>query len=721
MPSYSFVKKMFLSGVLLSLVTVAPSAFAQGDVPVLGKSLETDQPIEISADKLEYLKDEDRYRADGSVTITRGDLNLTADHVILNNKTGLIFAEGGVILDDGEDTLSSDVLEFNFLEKTGVAVPGSLFIEEENLYLRATRLAKTSELRYDLEGWQATACETEEGKSPLWHIRGRKASAELGGYLVARDVRFYIKKVPVFYTPFFFLPLKTERQSGLLIPQVGGSTLDGLRYNQSLFWAISPSQDATISLDYRSLRGVGGELEYRYKLSRDSEGGLIAKLFEDKIEDKTRTELQYYHVRRFTRDFQSKLNVHLVNDIDQFRDLDDSTAGRIQQSLYSSFVVFHRWDNQEVYLQAQFTKDLLSESQTTLQKIPEIGYRIIEYRLGPLPVYAGLESTAVYFWRDDEDEANGLIRAKRLDAYPRVTGRLKLAGLVITPHAGYRATWYSRQVDSNASKTRGVGVYGVGANTRLVRTFKTGGGARILHQVQPDLEYEYVPFVDQSTIPHFDDVDQLPRKNDLTYSLTNRMVFYGAEEKDGPFRREIIFLKLTQSYDLHAKRTRQDPGPSRPLSNVRSEGTLRPFQKVTLDLEVFYNFYRDETVAFNSDLGFDLAKFWIVSVGQRYTRKGALLPRGEIFNVLSQVEENFWFNQSSPMIRFWTAKSRMAIASTVVLKNEVFYDSDAKKLAEAFYGLEFIGQCWGFEVNYQDLPDKNQFSFMLTLRSDGTK
>jgi len=629
----------------LTALFFSSPALAQLFPQTLPQVKNDDQPIEITSDQIEYLKDEDRYIANGSVDLKQGSIHLTADHVVLEKGAGIASASGHAVLREGDDVLSSDHLEYNLRSRTGTAVPGGLFVKKENYHLQSSRLEKTGEDQYKLKGWTITSCDTDEGESPGWQFRGRTARVDFGQYLVARDVVFYVKGIPVLYTPYLILPMKTTRQSGFLIPRFGYNTVDGVRVSEDLFLAIGPSQDATLTLDYRSIRGTGAGIEYRYKLSRGSEGQLHYTVFDDHITDSRRTETSYLHVQRFTKDFQARLNVHLVSDVNQFRDLSTSPAVRLQQSLASTFVVFRRWDNQELSLSARLTRDLVTRTNTTLQELPKGTYNLREYRLGDLPVYAGLDVTAVNFWREKEDPSAGLIRAVRLDAFPRIWTRMNLGGIILTPRAGYRETWYSRSCDKDPGQVacretdsparRGLEILNLGADTRLTKQLESPGSGRLIHFIEPAVVYDYVPLVDQLRLPLFDDVDQLPRKNSITYSLTNRLVREDGDDPQKPSSLEWIFWKLTQTYDLHAKRLESDPGITRPFSNLRSESILRPFKQTTLDIDTFYNLYRRETVSFNSDLQLQVIRPWKIGLGQRYTREGAPGPNGDPINPLS--------------------------------------------------------------------------------------
>jgi len=716
---HRYFQRIGAASALWIALLIASSTFGESPQTVPPSSdpiLKSKEPIEITADQIQYLKDSDFYIADGSVNVVRGGVHLQADHVTLDHGTGQVKAAGHAVLRDGDDVVSGEELDYNFNTKKGTVLPGKLFIEKDNYHVDADQMDKTGENHYDLKAWSLTSCDTQDREAPLWRFRGQTARLDVGHTLVAHNVILYVKDVPVLYTPYLMFPAGTERQSGFLPTRFGYNTTDGLIVDQDLYWAISPSQDMTLTLDYRSIRGTGLGLEYRYRLSRTSEGELHYAVFNDHITGDLRTETEFQHTQRFTPDFQARLNVHLVSDINQFRDLSTSTSERTQPTIQSNFVIFRRWDNQELYLKALVTKDLVTESNTTLQVLPELGYSLQEYRLGDSPLYLGLDAKADNFWREHEDPAAGLIRAQRLDVFPRVWTRLDLGGLVLTPRAGYRETWYSRDLVSDSPTQRGVEVLDLGANTRVYKAFESSGPRQLVHYIEPAAVYDYVPFVDQTRLPHFDDIDQLPRKNDVTYSLTNRLVLEDHSDPGKTSARELIFWKLTQTYDIHARRLENDPGPSRPLSNLRSESIIRPWTGASLDVDTFYDLYQRKTVSFNTDLQLKGLHPWTIDLGQRYTREGAVAPNGDPFNALAPGDPAFWYSQASPLIRYLTGEIRIDLPGKVILSAKTYYDIQDRVFAENDYGMEYVGQCLGIGVSYQRLPDRTQFNWMITLR-----
>lgn len=705
---------------ILGLQFVAPSSWAQEVVPFAGS-----EPVEITAEKLEYFKDEDRFVAEGAVKIIQGNLRFTSDYAELDNKSQWLTAQGQVDLYDGESHLTGDWLKYNLDTDEGVFLQGTLFVEQEHFYLESEQIEKLSGDRYRFEAGSLTTCDFKEGQCPLWQIRARRSRMKLDGYLFARDVVFEIKGVPVFYLPYLIIPVKTTRQTGLLVPRIGYNTDEGLKINEDFFWAIAYNQDATFSLDYRSGRGIGGGLEYRYLLDRESGGTITTRYFNDRIAERQRREGILQHRQVFSQDLQAQLNAHVVSDREQFRDLSEITRDRIRSSLGSSLIVYRRWDQHYLYLLAQYTQDLLAKDDLTLQKLPELGYRLQAYRIGALPLYLQVEAQATHFWREKEVQVpeqpkENKVRAQRLDLFPRLTGQVNLVGMVVTPRVGFRGTWYNRSLSKNSAVHRNLPIFDVGMNTRLHRSYSLSDTSRFRHSIEPAMIYEYTPDVDQDNLPKFDEVDELPVKNLVTYSLTNRLVgYFNGENKEGTLRREVVMLKVTQSYDIHEKRKDGDQGSARPFSNVRGELTLHPFSNVQLDVDSFYNLYESEAVTINIDIESRFRSFVVLSIGQRYTREDFAFPRGDVFNPLARPDESLWYAGRAPMVRFYTGALRLNFPFGLNLANRTYYDAEAEDFAEIDYELRYDGQCWGLIVSYIDLPEENQFSFMITLKTAG--
>ena len=91
--------------------------------------------------------------------------------------------------------------------------------------MSGAEIAKTGEQTYRFENGRFTTCRCEEGEREPWEIEAEQAELEIGGYGTARNTRFEVLGVPVVWLPWMIYPLKTERQTGLLFPEISAGSL----------------------------------------------------------------------------------------------------------------------------------------------------------------------------------------------------------------------------------------------------------------------------------------------------------------------------------------------------------------------------------------------------------------------------------------------------------------------------------------------------------------
>ncbi len=82
-----------------------------------------------------------------------------------------------------------------------------------------------------------------------------------------------IKDVPILYTPYFIYPIKTERETGFLVPNAGyNSELGGAYIQPKFFWNIDVDQDATFaSLIAANAPPALHSAEHRLALKKNSD------------------------------------------------------------------------------------------------------------------------------------------------------------------------------------------------------------------------------------------------------------------------------------------------------------------------------------------------------------------------------------------------------------------------------------------------------------------
>ncbi len=674
--------------------TILFPALIKAEAPALEKYAKTSEPITINADTLEYNKEKDTYYAKGNVVIVQGKIKVTADEVTVNNDTGDAFASGNVVIIDGEDTLSCESLNLNMNTKAGVIHNGRMFIKKGNYRIEGNEFEKLSEDRYKIDKGSLTTCDAQ---IPDWRFRGSDINIYPNDYLTSWNTVFYIKDIPSFYLPYVALPIKTKRQTGFLIPRVGYSTKEGFKIKEAFFWAIADNMDATIYTDYRSEKGLGTALEYRYVLSPYSRGNLYTNYVNEWLTGREKWEGKYLIEHAFTERLNAKANVNYVSDKSYYKDYSETTYERIQRSTDSNVWITQNWPSSSLYLWTQYTKDLTKVNDETVQRLPELGYKIVENRLYELPIFYSLNSAATNFERDFG------ITGQRIDINPKLKAEINLfRTFVFSPRGELRETLYSRSKDTEESTHRFL--YSVGANlsTKINRIFNTEGLGtidRIRHSIEPEIDYEYIPYVNQTQLPQFDAVDNIAKKSLVYYAITNRFsarYTKGAEIK----KLEFLMLKLSQSYDINEEiRYYNLATPKRPFSDIRAELNIKSESMLNLFIDTKYNPYTGYITETNSDLRFQIGRFWYLTAGERYTK----IPR----------------------IEFLTGGMGFSFPFGIDISGTVWYDLYLGRLREENYILKYARQCWSagivfnHRLNIENNIEKDVYQFLFTVELRG--
>src|SRR5262249_42417115 len=147
------------------------------------------------------------------------------------------------------------------------------------MVLTGESIQRLSENRYDVEQGSYTNCNGDLIRDPsaaecsfAWKLYGRRLSITFEEYAHVHDALIYIKDVPVIYMPYFMVPIKTIRQSGLLMASFTYQSNLGNGFRLPFFWAIAPWQDMTITPTFYSSTGYHLGVNYRYIYSANRLG-----------------------------------------------------------------------------------------------------------------------------------------------------------------------------------------------------------------------------------------------------------------------------------------------------------------------------------------------------------------------------------------------------------------------------------------------------------------
>lgn len=691
----------------LLLILVPLPAPAQvpdlGELKRLQESFQTrGVAVELSADEMSYSREEDVVTGEGHVRLNQGTLSLEADRAQLYRRTGRVTASGSLRARDGDDTFQADSLDLDLMTRSGVMTNGRFFLARDHYFISGTRIERLADESYSLEDATITSCDdpAEAGGRTAWKIRARKLRVEPEQYLTARDVVFSVFDVPVVYLPYILWPVKTERQSGLLAPSLGYSTSEGVKIRQPLFVTLGPSQDLTLTLDERTQRGTGVELEYRYKLSRRSQGVLEVDVFHDHELDLVRRRVAMTQVIQFSDRLELRLAGEYLSDDTILRDLASDTANRTKQFVESNLFLSYRDSIQSATGLVRFTRDLANPTANETQLLPQIIYRLPSLRVSRAPLFVSAEGSYTNFWRDEPGAT------QRVDAFSVAVWRQDTPlGLVFTPRLGVRETTYWQEASLGGDLRRTLGIAGLGASSQVRRVFAPDRAAEMVHTFEPALLYTYIGNPHEVAYPQFDEIDAIDEQSLVTATLTNRLVVPSLLPSTDDW--EPLWVRFTQTYRL----AYEPAGDA--WSALRGEATFRSRRALQLDIDAFFDYALRTLTVFDTELHARDPRYGDISVGHRSTRPDVpLAQRGDILDPLAL---GGLVTNPHPEIDYYTISARAYLPLGLEIANKTYYNRQTGKYTEIAYGIQYRAQCWSIAFTYQDFPDKNEFAVMVTL------
>jgi LPS-assembly protein len=543
---------------------------------------------------------------EGNVEISVDQELIRAQKAEVNLVTRDVLARSEVIVISKDVYLEGDEINYNLNTKVALVKGG--FVQSGPVSFEGSIIRKTEENRFYAEDASYTTCATCPAG---WSFSGKSIDAKIGGYAFIKYPILRFGDFPVLILPRLIVPLKSTRQSGLLVPSLGFSEKGGLALSESYFWAISRSQDMTFTLRQFQRRGLKSSIEHRYVLSPASRGETRASQIVDKsytLDGQPRGEFltlprgffHYDHHYELPDGFVQRLEVNYVTDLRYVRDFAEDFQGMHgDPSLSNNVSLAKNSENTHASIDASFyinllkfedsvnaQGDALSRNDDAVHRWPEIRYHIAEQEIGSTNLFWRLDFDYTQFTRRDfsYDDISGsgvnrrassirdgfdpnqdLIRTgHRTIIEPTLSYPIQLGKVIeLLPEVSY----YEAQYRFTPTST---GDYQQNASLRYLRTdigAKTifsgvfGGNeplsTRYKHEIIPEITYSEIPWMERPDHVFFGKFENQPysrRDANLTTSdffdnVNNGLQF---DYRDRVFDKRILFLgianTLTEKY-----------------------------------------------------------------------------------------------------------------------------------------------------------------------------
>ncbi len=532
-------------GVLLSS-SVASSARAAAERARL------ENPFEITADRIDYDGDRDLYVATGNVRVVQPERSLRAHWVAFSAVTRIGVAEGDVELLDAGTRLAAEFMVFDVDTLRGMLFQGVLDAGNEGFRVRARELIRTGENTFTARDAIFSTCRCEPGERLPWQLSSREADVELGEYGTIKNSTLDILGVPVLWIPWAFFPVKSERETGLLLPdlQLGGRGGYGLGI--PFFWAAHPQLNVIATQRFMSERGYKQDLEFEYVFGERSEGDLFVAGLRDGYDDPSRAPKEarwsvlWDHDQMLPWELRWQTDLKLASDNVYAEDFDELREFREFRFLESTTNVARSFgrsgavggmvgarfaDAQEGLLIGSEYDDAddwllqrLVEGRFDVQPGGAVGPLGLEFRMDSEVIQFGAlrhhESTfaskgalssaggarfydtgidGFFSNADDFGQADGVFepgealaeRGTRAVLHPRVARAFRVGRFAeVVPEIGWSQTLYA--TDRQEFSERGLLTGRVDVRGRLARDYSVAGGGSMRHVIEPRVGWAYV-------------------------------------------------------------------------------------------------------------------------------------------------------------------------------------------------------------------------------------
>lgn len=292
--------------------------------------------VSLEADRLTYIE-KNIIKAEGNVIIYYKDMLLTADAVQYNKSNNNVEARGNVTINDKDSYINADKISIDLDNKKGFIENGNGYYYPDK-YFKASKMKKLGTNNYILDNATFTGC---EGKNPDWSFTAGHAEIEYGEKFIAKNVKANIKGVPVLYLPYLAWPIKTKRESGFLIPDVGTSSDLGFIVTPKYFFNIDVDKDATLGLNVFTKKGAQTLSEFRYAKS-DKENIYIAGEFLHDYDSEANKDDRWKLVNKsniyFNDSLELRFNTNYVSDFRYRRAFDDYSINSIEEFAENKYI-----------------------------------------------------------------------------------------------------------------------------------------------------------------------------------------------------------------------------------------------------------------------------------------------------------------------------------------------------------------------------------------------
>ncbi len=515
---------------------------------------------------------------------------------------------------------------------------------------------------------------------------------------IGHHATMYFQGVPIISSPYFSMPLGSERRSGVLTPSYYFDSRSGLQVTVPYYWNVAPNYDYTITPALYPRLGSLIRNEFRF-LEPTVRGVINYDVMPyDRATSSSREHLTVNQTYSSSFGLSASINYNRVSDDKFLTDFSHSLAEAAPIELPQNGSVSYAqtyWNATVQVARNQTLFSLLNPPGTPLPGTPPPYDRVPQLTINASRAdWRGFDMGATVDATRFRNET--LEEGSRLIVNPSVSYPMLSAGYFLVPRVQWNVTEYDLDPthhSGQSSATRSLPIGSVDAGLVFERSSRWLG-RDATQTLEPRLYYAYIPFRDQSRLPNYDSADptftfaqlftenaytgndRIGEANQVTTALVSRMI-------DSESGAERFRVAVGQRFYFGPQRVTL-PGESA-RTYLRSDLLLDASAQTAHDwrgeLELEYSSLESQIVRADVGIRWQPKAASVVDLSYRY--QSATLHQ---IDLATQ-----W-----PLTRRWYAVTNLdySLLGRGGSPGQLSFTSPGRAWVETVLGLEYKADCW---------------------------
>ncbi|ABM25990.1 LPS assembly protein LptD [Shewanella putrefaciens] len=631
----------------------------------------------------------------GNVVFSQGDRHIAADEAILNQETQQFDANGNLVFQDSNFTVTAESLQAQMRSNRATLEGAKYWLHGQQVNGDAEKLQITINNNLILTNTNFTTCPPD---NVSWLLEAEKIkinSEEEWGEIWNAKVR--IAGVPVFYIPYMTIPVSDKRKSGFLYPSFSTSTTSGFEVSAPYYWNIAPEYDLTFTPNYMSNRGIFTKTEFRY-LAGDAQNGRLnlEYLGNDQLLSSRPNRYLYnwQHQGAIDKHWRVMSNFTEVSDNNYFNDLKSDVNRATDNQLSRIGEVSYFENNWDLSTRVQDIK-VLGEEEKPYQVMPQVNFN---FRAADFwsNLDFGFNSELTNFAHQDND----VNTATRLHMAPSITLPIHGPSGSLTSQVKLMQTNYwqtnldpNKNLDDSINRTiPQVRINGQINFERFTELFEQN----YRQTLEPQFQYLYVGYEDQRNIGIYDTaqlqddyyglfrdrrfsgLDRIADANQMTLGVTTRLF--------DDHNQEVTKFSLGQIFYLEDSKLGHEDSifeQNQSTSILAAELDTRLTQDWYLGAAIQYDTNTSDNKKTEATLDFRPEANKLLQLSYRYVPDLLNSNTNDLANISQAGVRAAWpINDSLYFVGNW------------------YYDLNENRSVETYTGFQYESCCYALRLSY---------------------